>query len=155
MRLASRWLLLLVSSALTLSAACEADPTDPIFRRFSGTFVLQTVDGTPVPAVRAEDSRARQSLLADTLWSDGKGNYERATMYALDSIGRPYHLVSRSKSAGTYSIRGDTVDFHFTCPANALCIQPPVGWRETDVDFVVANRGTNGFVYVLRFLKIQ
>jgi hypothetical protein len=154
MRIASSKLQLFIACVFVLASGC-AEPTDPALRSLAGTFVLQSVDSMPLPVLQLDYTTTRQSLVADTLWADGRGHYSRATITAVDSVGRPYREIHRITITGAYTIRGDTVDFPFKCPPEAMCIEPPVGWRLADGDLVIAERRTTGFALVSRFHQVE
>jgi hypothetical protein len=157
MRVASSGLRSLIAVVIVLAGGCAepTDPTDPALRSLEGTFVLQSVDSKPVPVLQVEYTYTRQFLLADTLWADGRGHYTRATITAIDSVGRTYRSIQRRMATGAYGIRGDTVDFPFKCPFGALCISPPVGWRLADGGLVLAQPHTTGFMFVSRFQRAE
>jgi hypothetical protein len=156
MRVASSGLRSLIAWVIVLAGCAEpTEPTEPTLRSLAGTFVLQSVDGMPVPVLQLDYTNTRQYLLTDTLWADGRGHYTRATITAIDSVGRAYRAIQRTMGTGAYVIRGDTVDFPFTCPPGAMCIAPPVGWRLADGALVIAQRRTTGFMFVSRFQRIE
>lgn len=147
-----RWLIV---SSLLLASGCTAI-TDPLLRDWAGTFVLQSVDGAPLPVLKLDYTTTRQYLLADTLWADGRGHYARASIFETDSVGRPYRAIQRTMQTGTYQVtRGDTVEFASTCPPYADCIAPPVGWRANDSEWIIAQRQAVGFAFVSIFRRID
>jgi hypothetical protein len=154
MRIASSGLRTLIVWVGIAAIGC-AEPTDPTLRALEGTFVLQSVDGKPVPVLRLEYTYTREYLLTDTLWADGRGHYTRTTVTAIDSVARPYREIQARTRTGEYTIRGDTVDFAFSCPPLASCILPPIGWRLTDSEWVIAERGDPGFFFVSRFRRVE
>jgi hypothetical protein len=130
-------------------------PTDAALGSLTGTYVLQSVDGAAVPVLQVGYTTFRQYLVTDTVVADGRGHYSRVRITEKVSTVGDYRDITRGAWTGTYTIRGDTVDFPYTCPMGAMCLAAPVGWRTADGSLVIADRRTTGFMFVSRFLRVQ
>ena len=147
-----------IALAILLVAGC-AEPTAPIapaLRTLTGTYVLQSVDGAPVPVLQLTYTFTRQLLLADTLSADGQGHYAEVILTAIDSVGTAYRTIQRATRSGEYQIRNDTeVVFPYTCPPFASCVNPPDGWLLSDGELVVAPLYTTGYMFVRRYKHVE
>ena len=135
----TRELALTVATVTLLCAGCS-DATSPGFWMLHGSYALRTVASAPLPVLQWEDSYARHYIVADTLVFDGRHTVDHITVTRTDSITNAYSQLDRQRYASDYRVRGDTVDFIFRCPPNAMCIAPPVAWLEPDYKLVYAFR---------------
>src|SRR5438128_755800 len=117
----------LCTFALGLMTTACSTPTDPSLRAFQGVFVLQTVDGLPLPVVQNAFGQAQLRMRADTLGADGRGHYVEIMRQELDSLGNSYRAAQASRHTGHYTVRGDTVDFEIDCPAPCMRVLQPLG----------------------------
>ena len=132
---------------VAIGALCLAACRDSVSpeRSLRGAFALRSVDSKPLPLLQYDYSLTRAYLGADTLVFDGRGNLSRVTVSRIDSVQSTYSRVEQTTASGTYRIRNDTIEFPFTCPPGAYCIDPPVGWRLPGGGLVTAYRTTTGF----------
>ena len=114
-------------AAALLVAGCN-DATAVVRSPLRGTYALRTVDGAPLPYLQLENSLIRQYVLADTLVFDGKQTVAHITALRIDSVAHPHSDFRRDAGAYTYRLRGDTVEFVYSCPFGAYCLAPPVAW---------------------------
>ncbi len=104
-------------------------------------FVLQSVDGSPLPAPYAENRLIPFRVLADTIALLTSTSGERRVRVEIDNIG----TTRFSREAFDYVRNGDRMEISFRCPPNADCIRPPhlAGTVTTDaylVDMSVVSR---------------
>jgi hypothetical protein len=125
-------------------------PTDPR-GSLLGTFVLRSLDSKPVPALQYDNTFARYYVVAEALMFDGRGRGATTTVTRVDSIRRSFSASQNVAYRAEYAVRGDTIDFPFTCPSNALCVAPPVGWRLPNGGLVIASRTPTGFTFVKQY----
>jgi hypothetical protein len=112
----------LIFSGAMLVAACMEPQADPL-RAFEGTFVLQSINGQPLPMIEQSSSTIRVMLVADTIVSDGRGHYTRRDVGEIDSLAVSHQQTRSSVFSGQYAMRGDTVEFPSSCPVDVPCVE--------------------------------
>jgi hypothetical protein len=129
--------------------ACRDQSPPPL--ALGSPYVLTSLDGQPPPVLQYDSGVLRQYLAADTLKFYEDGTYSDAVVSRIDSVGKTYTALQQGTGTGHYRLRGDSIDFAFTCPPNASCIAPPAGSRSLDGAITVAYRSNHGLVFVRRF----
>lgn len=114
---------LVLPIVLALAAAC-ADPAGSE----RGTYVLRTVGDSTVPFATYDVGTTRSIELGDTISLDGRGGSRESIAWRLESAGQA-PSTSSSVTTRRYSMRGDTVEFVFTCPGDAPCLLPLYGYE--------------------------
>ena len=109
--------------ALVVAAACD----DPAGNE-RGAYVLRTVGDSTLPFVSYDGGTYRYFEIADTIALDGRGGAREVSVTRMESTGQPgqngvYAATRR------YSMRGDTVEFVFTCPPGASCVRQLAGYE--------------------------
>ena len=86
------------------------------------TYILGAINGRPLPTALSSFPES-PIVLAGSLYLDASGNAGvtelRSTMLA------PGQVTYNTNY--TYTISGNTIQFHLDCPLDALCSAPPVG----------------------------
>ena len=100
---------------------------DPVHAPWAGTFVAQSINDQPLPAMYSNTETLRFLVAADTIVVDGRGRYDDRIMIAVDPVATNHRELQREVSSGTIRINGDTVEFDFQCPPGASCVRPPRG----------------------------
>lgn len=124
MRLAGKRAVFPAAATAALVLACH-DSTAPVSSEF---YLLESVSGQRVPAVINADPGDTTTVLWASFVLDGAGKAVTATHFR-----RVYQTNPPEEGTYTlnwsYRIIGDSVAFYETtpCPANALCVGPPVG----------------------------
>lgn len=116
--------LVLPSLLALLAAGCDAtNLLQP--EEVAGEYVLESLNGSPLPAVWFSSETATFHVLADTLrlGADRLGSHVRAarTDYP-DARPDEVHTATGQLS---YRIRSRRIEFGYTCPPTALCTPPP------------------------------
>jgi hypothetical protein len=91
-------------------------------------YLLETVNGQPVPAIVNASATDTTTLLGAQLTLDAAGKAEiRAQTRHVSTYAPP--RVATDVSRYSYRILGDSIAFDFSppCPPNALCARPPYG----------------------------
>lgn len=144
----------LAALALLLFAACDS-PLDP--ERVAGTYLLQTVDGAPLPAVTVENPGARVDRLSDLLElrEDGTGRQQVRHRVTLRAPGSETTEESATWEFH-YVVRSGRVEITYQCAPNALCAAGPhLSGGLRDGRLVLRHAGELGaqeFIY-RRFLR--
>lgn len=113
---------------LALAAAWSCDqplPLDP--DEVSGTYVLESVGGTPLPALVSDGEMFTVRMVADTfrLTRERTGARSYALRVRSNAVaGQPEEAAS-VQTGLAYQLRGERIEFEFICPPNALCAPPP------------------------------
>ena len=136
---ATRALALTAAALLLLCTGCS-DATSSDVATLRGVYALRTVDSSPLPILQWEDTYARQYLIADTLIFDGRHTVQHIIITRRDSVVHTYSKSDRQSYTSDYRLRGDTVDFLFSCPIYADCIAPPIGWLEPGFKLAYTHR---------------
>lgn len=127
MEVMARTLLYAIVAGAALCIACDAPAhpdAHPELRLFEGTYVLRAVDGQAVPVVENDIGQLRLTLLADTLYTDGRGHYAESIVTETDSIGGAFRLTTNNSYAGEYEVHNDEVVFVVRCPLGYFCLHP-------------------------------
>lgn len=147
MRSSCQKALLLVA---VFTMACHESTTPP--RMISGLYVLESVNGRPVPAIVWADQTDTTFMLSATLTLDGAGKAVRAEHW------RHVYQPNRTEEGNVtfnreYRINGDdiTVGIFTPCAPNALCEGNKVGkLTSTTLTLSYANNPTDPvFLYRL------
>jgi hypothetical protein len=104
--------------AALLIVACTSSAAPPLKGEL---FVLQSIDGIPLPAPYAEDRLVPFRVLADTIALLTSTSGERRARVEIDNIG----TTRFSREAFDYVRNGDRMEISFRCPPDADCIRPP------------------------------
>jgi hypothetical protein len=107
-----KWLL--VSVLLTIGCKSSLSPKGELF-------VLQSIEGVPLPAAYAENRNLNLRIIADSLWLTSLTAGERRTRFEVDAAGKTQMNVEKFD----YVRSGDHIEISLRCPPNALCIRPP------------------------------
>jgi hypothetical protein len=83
-------------------------------------YVLQSIDGQPLPAPYAANLQLPDRMFADTLVLRDDGTGESRTVIEESLGGAKDHQVQQLTYSGT-----NHVEITFTCPPGALCIEGP------------------------------
>ena len=114
---------------LTFTAALAAGCSDGSFGSERGVYVLRTVGDSTVPFVAYDGGGGyRLITLADTIALDGRGGAREVSVSRIETTGQP-GTNSSYAAPRRYSMRGDTVEFVFTCPPGAACVQQLAGYE--------------------------
>lgn len=113
-----------VALALVFALAACDDPAGSE----RGTYVLRTVGDSTVPFVSYDGGTYRYVEVADTIALDGRGGAREVSVTRTDYTGQPA-LTNTYATPRRYSMRGDTVDFVFTCPPYAACVLQLAGYE--------------------------
>ena|SRR5689334_21113883 len=101
--------------------------------RLAGLYVLQSINGAPIPAVASEGGGQRYTVLADSLLFDLDGNVRRSYRVRWISTTPPViDTVYSQTFTIPYSIEQHqlTIGIRQSCGPNANC----VGWDEGTID---------------------
>jgi hypothetical protein len=128
---------LLFTIAMLLAASCTEPPVAPP-HVFVGTFVLRSIDGQPIPILEVSAPAYHVTIVADTIVSDGRGRYTRRDVVEIDSLGASHSETRSTLDSGMYVARagGDTIEFPYPCPTNAVCSPPPFAVLEPTGDML-------------------
>ena len=107
-----------------LAAGCDSDPVAP--RQVAAEYVLQSVNGAPLPAERFDNGTFSFILLTEVLRleRDGSGTHESVHRTDFADPAKPDQRTD-SLFPVTYLLRGDRLEVSFYCPPNALCTEGP------------------------------
>jgi hypothetical protein len=98
---------------LTSAAACsgDSDPTAPTQASITGTWTLQTINGTRLPFIVAQTGADKLELTSDVLTVSGTGSFTQTTTLRLTQNGQ---VTTQSVAdAGTYTLNGTAASFRF------------------------------------------
>jgi hypothetical protein len=120
----SRISAILPSLLALLAAGCDSDPVEP--RQVAAEFVLQSVNGAPLPAEKFDNGTFSFILLSETLRLEEDGSGTQESVHRTD-FADPAKPDQRTDSLFplTYRLRGDRLEVSFHCPPNALCTEGP------------------------------
>lgn len=120
----SRLSLVIPSLLALLAAGCDSDPVAP--RQVAAEYVLQSVNGGPLPAEKFDNGTFSFVLLSETLRpeEDGSGIQESVHRTDFADPAKPDHR-SDSLFRLTYRLLGDRLEVSFYCPPEALCTGGP------------------------------
>lgn len=104
------------------------------------TYALVEVAGDPLPALWLENDFGRLSVLADTLWLDGRGSGRRRAVFRWEPAGRVRGPEVREELRYDevrfrYDLKDGRLVLEFPCLgflSFALCAAPPHGTGELD-----------------------
>ena len=136
--------------ATSLVSACSDVASVP--PRFSATYVLERVNGRPLPAVATEGDAFRVTMIADTLVFHPDGEVERRSTvhYVGILLTTADTIVHRSVDLG-YETDGSRLTILINCPANANCVGPSTGHINTRrIDLVDVGMGNAALHYTPR-----
>ena len=110
--------------ALTLTIACH-DSTAPSPR---DSYLLESVNGQPVPTVIRAGGGDTTTLFWATLTLDAAGKAEIVAATRRVSTSAPPREAT-DIARYSYRVFGDSIAFDYSppCPPNALCVRPPYG----------------------------
>ncbi len=103
--------------AALLSVACTSSAA-PLKGEL---FILQSIDGIPLPAPYAEDRLIPFRVVADTIALLASTSGERRVRVEIDNVG----TTRFSREAFDYVRNGDRMEISFRCPPGAVCVPPP------------------------------
>ncbi|HEX5726559.1 MAG TPA: hypothetical protein VFX98_13880 [Longimicrobiaceae bacterium] len=116
---------LALATGLLVSGGCDSalgvDPAE-----VAGTYVLEAVAGSPLPAVVMENEDFMSTVLADTFRfsGDGTGRQSVRTRLRLHATGVTENISFQQQTFG-YRIRGARIEITYVCAPNALCLPGP------------------------------
>jgi hypothetical protein len=109
-----------------LVVGCRQEAAAPIRAPFAGTYALEWLNGSPLPALAAEGAGQRYFVLADTLAFSPEGTVaRRLTVRHIDATATPpEETVYRHRLVFPYTVDDGhlTIGFREVCPPNANCI---------------------------------
>lgn len=140
-------------AVILLTAACAAC-LDGSVRDEAGTYVLRTVGDSTVPFARYQSGDYRIITVADTIVLDGEDGARESSVARIETSTNP-GTDYFSNGASRYAMRGDTVEFVFTCPPNAMCASPGVGYKLVAGGMVTFPLDRSNAVATSRFEKIR
>lgn len=114
-----------------VTAGCREAPSAP--QRLSALYVLQTINGNPLPATAAQGGGQRYVVLADSLVFEAGGHVRRTYAVRWMSATPPVMDTIYSQTLTfPYSIDGNrlTIGARQSCGPNANC----VGWEDGTID---------------------
>ncbi len=105
-------------------AGCES-PLSP--SKVAGTYVLDSVRGSPLPIVMLKNEWNTITLLADTLrlHSDRRGEEVLVQRIEYHDGSDESALTGTVQMTFSYHIRDKSIEITYPCPINANCIAPP------------------------------
>lgn len=120
----SRISLVIPSLLALLAAGCDSDPVAP--GKVAAEYVLESVNGGPLPAEKFDNGTFSFILLSETLRleEDGSGIQESVHQTDFADPTKPDHR-SDSLFRLTYRLLGDRLEVSFYCPPEAICIMGP------------------------------
>ena len=119
---------LAIVCAIVAATACN-DPNAPLV--VPSSYAARSVEGAAVPATIVHGDMTDVALFADTIHLYPLGVAERVSVYRRTTIGAPA-MVDTTRSQESYTVRGDSLLFHFYCPPNANCVGAPAGIFSAD-----------------------
>lgn len=93
-----------------------------------GVYVLRTVGDSTVPFDQYEAGDYRVITVADTIVLDGRGGSRETSVSRIETANQPGTNSSYS-APRRYAMRGDTVEFVYTCPPGAACVLQLAGYE--------------------------
>jgi hypothetical protein len=131
-----------------LAGGCDS-PLSP--SEAAGTYVLQSVGGSPLPVVVIDNAYATVTLLADTLRlkPDRTGTEVHAARVLTHGSGRP-EATSAGQMPLVYRLREGQIDIRYICPPEALCTMgavPPHATGRFTADGLVLRAVPKEFVF--------
>lgn len=144
MRLSCQKALLLVAA---LTMACDESTAPP--QTLSGLYVLETINGRPVPAILSAGQADTSFVLSATLTLDDAGNAVRAEHWRY--VYQPNRTDEGTFTANVkYRITGDRITVgSFTPCLDAICEGNKVG-RVTSTTLTLAYEDPNAPVFLYR-----
>jgi hypothetical protein len=113
--------LLAFAALLTIASGCSS-PLSP--KQVEGAYTLQTVDGAHLPAVLYAQGTDTLYIFQGRLQLNANRTGTRYQYLVFRRPGVPQQITEMHLDV-TYRIRGTVVEISTTCPANALCTEPP------------------------------
>lgn len=116
---------LAIPTLLALFAAgCDSNPLEP--GEVAGEYVLESVNGSPLPAEVWAAEPASYHLLAEKLRLKSSGAGTHARVQRVDwADPAKTDEISSSTSDLNYRVRGERIEITYFCPPNALCATGP------------------------------
>lgn len=107
-----------------LAAGCDSSPLEP--GEVAAEYLLESVNGSPLPAVTWNSEPVSHHLLSETLRlrANGEGTHTRVVRVDWADPAKADE-VSGGISDLTYSVRGERIEITYFCPPNALCAAGP------------------------------
>jgi hypothetical protein len=143
--------LCLAGAVLTL-AACTEPQSDPP-GAFQGTYVLQSVDGKPIPILMPSTAPFSMTLVADTFVFDVSGHYTRRLVESIDDSLTGSHHVNSTLDSGVYVAKDDTIEFPHPCIVNGVCVIQPFGVLEPSGDLLFVDSVNPFRDWLYRFVR--
>lgn len=116
---------LIAGVLLLLSLGCSGALTGPAPE---GRFVLQSIDGDPVPAVWVAHAAGVTEILADTLWLDTASRGSRSVIYRSTEAGGTPNTY-RAEESFTHTRVDGRIEISIDCRdvivRTASCVAPP------------------------------
>ncbi len=131
-----------VLAASIISAVACHDVSGP--PTLPAGYILTSINGKPLPTTYSAVPEA-PVILSSNLYLDGAGNaYIAERRQVMIAPGEVTYVTNY-----TYTIRDNTIQFHFQCPpdALALCASPPVGTFFNSHLFLTFGTGENKVLY--------
>ena len=104
----ARTFALIAMSAVTVSCKDSTGPAG-----VTGTWTLQSIDGSPLPVVVFQDASGTERITASTLVLNANGTFTVNITFTSTPTGGSATTFNASES-GTYVVNGSTVTFTFT-----------------------------------------
>jgi hypothetical protein len=102
--------LAVLALATATLAGCKDDPVDPMVQ-VSGTYTLQTVNGSALPVIVYQDAEERDELLAGTLIMQSNGTWTETFTVRTTFLETGGTSTTTEADAGTYTVDGNTINF--------------------------------------------
>jgi hypothetical protein len=123
-RLAPVVMTMIATTLAALAAGCGDSVL--VSPRLSALYVLNAVDGHPLPATVAEGGGQRYIILADSLLFESNGQVRRSfAIHWISNSPRPLDTVYTTTVRFPYTIAGPALTIGYTvaeCPDNANCV---------------------------------
>ena len=107
-----RFLLLMLPIALAACGGSDNSSTGPTLASLSGTWNLQTVNGSPLPATIASSGSVKTEILSQVATVDANGNFTEVTQTRTTINGEA--TLTTLPSTGTISLNGNLVTVNVT-----------------------------------------
>lgn len=93
----------------------------------AGTYVLVSIEGSPIPALYLEDEWSSSIIIADTLRLGSDRSGERITVQETEwrYPGHESTTVDTFSQSFTYALKDRRIEISFFCPPFANCAPPP------------------------------